>query len=291
MTTRCVSLLILSICFASVASANFCMDCIQRQIRHDDPDRVWFESDGVCCMLPCYGYAGYETVDENAGHGCSTMLVNNALVVGDICNSSDVDEGCPETNTQPVTTRLYQDCSPFCGSPIVLDLGSEAYRLTSVSNGVTFDLRNDGRPTQMAWTRIDAENAFLARDRNANGRIDDGTELFGNFTPLRSGELAPNGFRALAELDDDGAGVIDASDSAWPALLLWTDRNHDGRSSPDELQPIAESAVAALETNHAWIGRRDQWGNEFRFMAHFRMREASSVARRTYYDVYFRMAE
>jgi hypothetical protein len=289
MTGRSAIILILSVCLSSAAFANFCMDCIQRQIRHDDPDRVWFESDGVCCMLPCYGYSGYDAVNENVGYGCSTMLVNNALVVGDICNSSNVDDGCPETATQPVA-KQYQDCSPFCGSPILLDLGAEAYRLTSLPDGVTFDLRNEGRPSQMAWTRTGVENAFLARDSNANGRIDDGAELFGNFTPLRSGELASNGFRALAELDDNDDGVLDASDATWPTLLLWTDRNHDGHSSPDELQPIAESAVAALETDHSWVGRRDQWGNEFRFMAHFRLREASSVARRTYYDIFFRTA-
>lgn len=181
----------------------------------------------------------------------------------------DEDAECPEPET----------CDD---SPIVIDLGQHGYRLTSASDGVVFDLRNDGQPVQIGWTQFGVENAFLALDRDGNGSIDNGAELFGNFTPLRSGSNAPNGFAALRELDANGDTIVDVADPAWTQLLLWVDRNHDGSSTADELQPIASSIVTGLETDYRRVGRRDQWGNIFRFTSHARFAES----RRTYYDIY-----
>lgn len=170
----------------------------------------------------------------------------------------------------------------YCDSPIIIAL-DDVYRLTSFANGVQFDLRNEGIPAQVAWTQAAAENAFLALDRDGNGRIDNGSELFGNFTRLRSGGLAPNGFEALAELDEDGNGAINASDAVWLTLLLWTDRDHDGNSSSSELQSIALSPIEAIETDYRVAGRRDQWGNRFRYQSHLRLTHGG---RRTFYDVF-----
>lgn len=175
------------------------------------------------------------------------------------------------------------------GSPIVLDIGHDGYRFTSVSDGVRFDLRNEGQKLQMAWTRAGAENAFLALDRNGNHHIDNGAELFGNYTPLRSGALAENGFVALAELDENGDGIVSAADAAWPSLLLWVDRNHDGLSAPGELQPVASSVVTALATDSKWTGRRDEWGNLFRFNARFWIQSGTRQHQRKAYDVFFRL--
>src|SRR5688572_31987946 len=192
---------------------------------------------------------------------------------------------------RPPKSTLFPYTTLFRSSPIILDLGNDTYRLTSLSDGVRFDLRSDGQPRQMAWTRLGVENAFLALDRDGNGRIENGAELFGNYTPLQAGGLASHGFEALSELDDNGDSILDARDGAWPALLLWVDRNHDGASTADELQPVASSVVTALELDPHVVGRRDQWGNLFRYMAHFRMQQASAERRRTYYDVFFRMAQ
>ncbi|HEX6087877.1 MAG TPA: hypothetical protein VF266_25315 [Thermoanaerobaculia bacterium] len=98
-----------------------------------------------------------------------------------------------------------------CDTPIVLDLAGRGYHLTSVADGVMFDLRDDGSPRRTGWTSQESEVAFLAWDRNGNGAIDSGAELFGNATPLRSGARAANGFAALAELDANHDGILDAT--------------------------------------------------------------------------------
>lgn len=84
-------------------------------------------------------------------------------------------------------------------SPIVLDLDGDGIETVSVSGKTMFDLNNDGVINYTGWAM--ADDGFLGLDRNGNTIIDDGTELFGNYTVLANGQIAPNGFEALRELD------------------------------------------------------------------------------------------
>jgi hypothetical protein len=106
---------------------------------------------------------------------------------------------------------------------------------------------------------------------------------------LRSGALAENGFIALAELDVNADGVVNAYDATWSSLLLWVDRDHDGVSDRDELQPIGRSVVTGIATEHRWVGRRDEWGNLFRYRGRFWIRDDRREHERTAYDVFFRL--
>lgn len=191
----------------------------------------------------------------------------------------------------PPTEGWGGNVNTCCTSPIVLDLGDGMYRFTSVLDGVQFDIRNVGKPVRMSWTRAQADTAFLAMDRNADGQITSGAELFGDNTRLKSGAIAGNGFEALAEFDDNIDGLVDSADTLWGRLLLWIYRNHDGKSSADELQPIRRSSVVGLETARQWVGRRDQWGNELRYMSHFRVTSGGATSRRVCYDAFFVTAE
>jgi hypothetical protein len=191
----------------------------------------------------------------------------------------------------------YGSCE-WINCPVILDVAGNGYRLTSAAEGVRFDLDADGLPEQVAWTRAESDDAFLVMDRNGNGRIDDGTELFGNHTPAYADNAAPttaDGFTALVFLEGPGYGAgsadlqLDALDAAYARLMLWTDRNHNGLSEPDELASVSSAGLAALSTEAKDSRRRDRYGNEFRLRAPVFWRTESGVLTPRYaYDVWLR---
>jgi hypothetical protein len=166
--------------------------------------------------------------------------------------------------------------------PLVISLHGD-YRLSGLAEPVAFDINAVGHRQLISWTARDSDVAFLAVDRNRNGLIDDGTELFGNATPQDRGGRAANGFAALAPYDANGDGVIDASDPIWNELLLWTDTNHNGVSEPNELRHITESSIIAIELEYHWTGKRDQYGNRFEYEGHVHEGGQS----KPFYDVFF----
>jgi hypothetical protein len=160
-------------------------------------------------------------------------------------------------------------CDPY--SPILIDTAGNGFDLTNANNGVDFDLKPDGVTERIAWTRANSDDAFLVLDRNGNGRIDDGTELFGNFT-AQPASAARNGFLALAEFDKGEHGgndneVIDRGDSVFGVLRLWKDLNHDGLSGPGEMVTLAAAGIARMDLEYWLSNRRDEYGNRFRYRA------------------------
>jgi len=167
--------------------------------------------------------------------------------------------------------------------PVLLKLGNGPWRLSGLDAPVLFDITNTGRLDTIGWTAADSDIAFLSLDRNGNGRIDDGGELFGNSTLVADGSRARNGFEALAGFDENGDGLIDENDPIWSRLLLWTDRSHDGVSQPGELQSIAASSITSIDLDHHWTGRRDASGNAFGFEGHIKEGHRTQA----FYDVFF----
>lgn len=90
--------------------------------------------------------------------------------------------------------------------PLAIDLGALGIELTTLENGVNFDLDKNGFAEKTAW--IGLEDGFLCLDRNGNSKIDDGGELFGDQVELSNGAISVSGFEALADFDEDGDGVI-----------------------------------------------------------------------------------
>lgn len=175
-------------------------------------------------------------------------------------------------------------CSP--GSPILIDVSGNGFDLTNASGGVDFDLTGEGPPVKMAWTKAGSDDAWLALDRNNNGTIDNGKELFGNITPQVSAPegVERNGFLALSEFDKpanggDSDGYMSANDAIYSRLLLWQDTNHNGVSEPAELKPLPQLGVKGLELHYKTSNRVDEFGNEFRYRAKVIARQPGQTGR------------
>jgi hypothetical protein len=174
-------------------------------------------------------------------------------------------------------------CDTCGGSPIVIDIAGDGIALTSPSDGVDFDLNGNGTGDRLGWTRPNSDDAWLALDRDGNGTIDRGAELFGDFTP-QPASSNKNGFLALAEFDSNRDHVIDDRDSVFANLRLWQDRNHNGISEPEELHTLAELNVKALELDFKESKRVDEFGNEFKYRA--KVKDANASVGRWAWDVF-----
>jgi hypothetical protein len=152
-----------------------------------------------------------------------------------------------------------------------LDVQGNGINLTSASGGVLFDLSANGTPEQISWTAPGSDDAWLVLDRNGNGLIDNGAEMFGNYTE-QPPSSEPNGFKALAVFDQPSNGgdysrTINSGDAIFSSLRLWQDTNHNGISEPGELHTLSELNVQAIALNYTTLSQTDQYGNEFRYLA------------------------
>lgn len=165
---------------------------------------------------------------------------------------------------QAITWRPFAD-------PLALDLDGDGIETlgTLTDGAVLFDHDGTGVRTGTGW--LTGGDGWVVLDRNGDGRITTGAELFGTETVLPDGTRAGSGFAALAPLDTDGNGIVDGSDGMFPTwwipvdtdgdgfasagegrgarfddLLIWRDANLNGVSEPYELVPLAAAGVAAI---------------------------------------------
>lgn len=167
-----------------------------------------------------------------------------------------------------------ENCSCEAVTPILIDINGDGFALTDAAHGVSFDLEAKGVLQQYAWTTPESDDAFLVLDRNGNGTIDDGKELFGNATTQAAAPEGEqhNGFLALALLDSPGSGgngdgKISKLDSVFESLRLWQDQNHNGVSESHELHGLKELGLKSIGVDYKTSKKVDEHGNRFRYRA------------------------
>jgi hypothetical protein len=169
-------------------------------------------------------------------------------------------------------------------SPIIVDTTGKGFHFTDPAKGeyVTFDIQGNGTYEKLSWPRAGSGNAWLVLDRDGDGIIKDGTELFGNFTQHSNADIPnypnPNGFLALEWYDKAAQGgnmdlMISDQDAIWPKLKLWIDTHcyltpdAPCQSLPDELFSLDSKGVRSISLVYGAGPKTDAVGNQFKFFA------------------------
>ena len=136
-----------------------------------------------------------------------------------------------------------------------------------------FDLNADGEIEKTSWTdyMTTFDDAFLVLDKNGNGQVDNGKELFGD----QNG--APTGFDELAKYDKNGDEVINKDDEVYLQLLLWADMNKNAQMDAGEVKTLPEAGVTELsikfqkQTDSKGNLLQDIYGNITGLVGQFKM--------------------
>lgn len=126
--------------------------------------------------------------------------------------------------------------------PLIIDLSvnSIGVSFTALAGSqVHFDLDSDGFAERTGW--ISTSSAFVVMDRNGNGTIDNGGEMFG--------DASQNGFASIGALDSNHDGIISSLDTEFANLKVWKDLNQDGISQADELKSLSAAGVVSIDLN------------------------------------------
>lgn len=252
-------------------------------ILHSQFELVLPQSDyGLYCFRGTHGVFRYNSNDPTRYGDGSLFCGSLGQYASTTGGGGTGGSGGGGSSSDPCDNNVAAIPVPCDGSPLVIDLNQNGIRFGQAGIGVYFDINGDGEKTLMQWVRSDGDEAFLVRDLNGNGKIDDGSELFGTGTrmlPLNPQSkiaesqeyvLAPNGFVALAQFDQlqhggNDDGLISIDDAIWYALRLWLDVNADGISAPSELMALDELGFTHLNVIPKRSHRQDPAGNVIPF--------------------------
>ena len=145
--------------------------------------------------------------------------------------------------------------------PLVFDLGGDGIATVSLEeSNAFFDLDNNGFAEKTSW--VGAKEGLLAYDKNGDGIINGGNELFGDRTLMKDGKtLASSGFAALTEYDDNKDGKIDSNDVIYALLRIWQDSDGDGIASAGELRRLVDLGIVSIGLSYSNTGVTDSANN------------------------------
>lgn len=143
---------------------------------------------------------------------------------------------------------LFNSAQDFVGGggdPLVLDLDGDGIETVGIDSTthVIFDTNGDGLKTGTGW--VGKDDGLLVLDRNGNGTIDNGGELFGDQT-LVTGVKTTDGFSALRAEDTNTDGIFDANDANFTNVRIWQDKNQNGISEAGELHTLSDLSITSI---------------------------------------------
>jgi len=190
----------------------------------DVPMAIKEQVEGLCSAI-------VTSLQDSVASFAQAML--NAMLPNDL---NDVEIGTPFSAAQRFV--------PPRRDPLTIDLDGDGIETVPASSTdpILFDHDGDGIKTGTGWVHPD--DGFLVMDRNSNGVIDDGMELFGDATSLYTGGKAADGFAALRQEDTNNDGKVDNLDANWADLKVWRDLNQDGVSQAGELSTMDQAGIA-----------------------------------------------
>jgi Ca2+-binding RTX toxin-like protein len=142
-----------------------------------------------------------------------------------------------------------EDSDPKPKDPLVIDVDGDGFAPTGLADGAYFDLDRDGFAERVNW--VSDGDVILVWDRDGDGQIRDGNEVFGSTTSMAAGGVAASGFDALAGLDSNEDGLIDPWDDVWPELAVWDDARNRGVADTGELVSLTEAGIESISLDHA----------------------------------------
>ncbi|WP_286162322.1 calcium-binding protein, partial [Duganella sp. HH101] len=166
-------------------------------------------------------------------------------------------------------------------SPLVLDLDGDGVETIGISKRVHFDLNANGFAEATAW--VSADDGILVLDKNNNNAIDDGAELFGNFTPLTATEHAQNGFEALSQYDKNNDSTINSDDAVFEKLQVWRDLNGNGKADAGELFQLSYFDISSIDLSYFQQTSIDSNGNDLRQVGSY----TSKTGKKSIVDIWF----
>ncbi|WP_370578884.1 hypothetical protein ABX042_15135 [Snodgrassella alvi] len=237
-------------------------------IEDSDGEGAIFNVDGSISVANKYILNGgfhYKNDPENTyyGHGNKyywggkDLIINDGLTVKNFKNGDLNIRLREKDDTRPD----FKDAEDI-RSPIIIDMNGDGVKTTAQGKHTYFDHDGNSFAENTGW--VDSNDALLVLDRNQNGLIDDGKELFGSNTLLSSGKKAQNGFEALAEFDENRDGVIDTADSVWSRLQLWQDKNQNGFVDEGELLSLSNTQITEIGLKYLKGDKKDENGHEHR---------------------------